>query len=63
MLRRAELLREGASELNWQEEKITVSFGIGMYPQHGTNMDDLIRSADNALYQAKQNGRNQVRVA
>ncbi|HCK65929.1 MAG TPA: hypothetical protein DHW49_06665 [Anaerolineae bacterium] len=65
---RAEFLREGAMKLQvFDNQKtftgITISAGIAMYPQHGTNIEDLIRSADNALYQAKQNGRNQVRVA
>lgn len=60
---RAELLREGISKLHWQEKKATASFGIGMYPQHGETMDSLIRSADAALYCAKENGRNRVEVA
>jgi diguanylate cyclase (GGDEF)-like protein/PAS domain S-box-containing protein len=62
-LRRADLLREGVLELGWQTEKITISLGVAMYPQHGETMENLIRSADEALYQAKQNGRNRVEVA
>lgn len=65
---RAEFLREGAMNLHvFDNEKIftgiAISAGIAMYPQHGANIEDLIRSADNALYQAKQNGRNQVMIA
>jgi len=63
MQKRAELLREGASKLHWEEETTTVSFGIAIYPQHGKDIESLIRSADRALYQAKQNGRNRVEVA
>ncbi|MBL8100072.1 MAG: diguanylate cyclase [Anaerolineales bacterium] len=66
VLRRAELLRQGVSELQIQADtfaNVTISLGIAMYPQHGTTMEFLIRSADKALYQAKQNGRNRVEVA
>jgi len=42
---------------------ITVSIGVASSPAHGKNMTDLLKSADNALYQAKNNGRNRVEVA
>jgi diguanylate cyclase (GGDEF)-like protein len=42
---------------------ITVSVGIATYPQHGRERDSLIRLADGALYWAKENGKNQVRLA
>lgn len=42
---------------------VTVSFGIAIYPQHGKTIDEIIHAADNALYQAKQKGRNRVEVA
>ena len=44
-------------------QKITFSLGVAMYPQHGKTIDEVIRAADAALYQAKQNGRNRVEVA
>lgn len=40
--------------------KITASFGIASYPEDGTTVQDLIASADKALYQAKRHGRNMV---
>ena len=40
--------------------KITASFGIASYPTDGTTVQDLIASADKALYQAKRHGRNLV---
>jgi two-component system cell cycle response regulator len=39
---------------------VTVSIGIAAYPQHGESAQTLIESADRALYQAKQTGRDRV---
>jgi diguanylate cyclase (GGDEF)-like protein len=35
---------------------IGASIGIALFPEHGTDVADLLRSADNAMYQAKQRG-------
>jgi diguanylate cyclase (GGDEF)-like protein/PAS domain S-box-containing protein len=40
----------------------TISVGIAIYPQHGSSGDEILRCADSALYQAKQDGRNHVYV-
>jgi diguanylate cyclase (GGDEF)-like protein/PAS domain S-box-containing protein len=63
---RAEQIREGVKQLSltFQQEDlpaITVSIGIASYPEHGNNGEDLIREADLALYQAKNNGRDCVK--
>ena len=42
--------------------KVTVSMGVASFPEDATEFDDLIRIADQRLYQAKQRGRNQVVV-
>jgi diguanylate cyclase (GGDEF)-like protein/PAS domain S-box-containing protein len=41
---------------------ITVSAGIATFPAHGDNSEDLIRAADEALYQAKKAGRDCIFV-
>ncbi len=42
--------------------KVTISMGIATYPQHGDRKEILLERADNALYAAKEGGRNQVRI-
>jgi diguanylate cyclase (GGDEF)-like protein len=42
---------------------ITISAGIASMPQHGTTSETVLRAADQALYAAKQTGRNRVCIA
>jgi diguanylate cyclase (GGDEF)-like protein len=42
---------------------VTVSAGVATYPRQGVGRDELIRLADNALYWAKEHGKNRVRVS
>ncbi|WP_295392803.1 CHASE domain-containing protein [uncultured Thiodictyon sp.] len=42
---------------------VTVSIGIAIYPDHGEQVDDLLRSADAAMYLAKAAGPGQARFA
>ncbi|WP_254445888.1 GGDEF domain-containing protein [Ruegeria sp. HKCCD7255] len=65
---RAEQLRQAveAVTVRYGEKalpRITISVGVSHYPAHGTMPQDLMRAADDALYQAKDKGRNQVQVA
>ena len=65
--KRAEYLREGLKELKVEYAgqvlgKITLSIGISAYPVHATTTDELLRVADQALYRAKQEGRDRVVV-
>ena len=43
--------------------RLTISGGVATYPEDGRNGSELLRAADQALYQAKHAGRNKVRVA
>lgn len=43
--------------------KITVSLGVASYPDQATGAESLIQAADQAMYQAKRQGRNQTVVA
>lgn len=37
---------------------LSVSIGIAQFPAHGMDMDELLKNADTAMYQAKNNGRD-----
>jgi diguanylate cyclase (GGDEF)-like protein len=39
---------------------VTISGGVATWPGDGEDVDSLLRSADEALYQAKRAGRNRV---
>lgn len=43
-----------------QLESITVSMGVASFPEHGLNYELLLRTADEALYRAKQQGRDRI---
>ncbi len=42
---------------------VTLSAGIALYPEMAATTEALIEAADGALYEAKQAGRNQVKIA
>lgn len=44
------------------KHQLTVSMGISFYPKDGTTKDQLLKHADQALYQAKQAGKNTYKV-
>jgi len=50
-------LRVGPHEL-----RVTPSIGLAMSPEHGTDAITLMRHADLAMYQAKNNGRNRFQT-
>ena len=44
------------------DDPITISIGISMFPKHSQFKEELIEKADQALYRAKEKGRNMVVV-
>ena len=65
---RADKLRRGIKYLNMQYQGqslgvVTLSAGVAVFPLHGMTAEALIYAADQALYQAKANGRDRVEVA
>src|SRR5436309_820238 len=64
-LRRAERTREEVAklELRYGDRPlgpVTVSLGVAVFPDHASESEELLRHADEALYLAKQTGRNRV---
>ncbi len=43
-----------------QTLSITISLGVASFPEHGNTVQEAMRSADQALYQAKKDGRDRV---
>jgi diguanylate cyclase (GGDEF)-like protein len=41
---------------------LTVSIGLATFPTHGHDKDSVLREADDALYHAKNGGKNRVRT-
>jgi diguanylate cyclase (GGDEF)-like protein len=55
-----QLLQEQQLRSGEEEVKVTASIGLAVGTPEQTQLDDLIQRADEALYQAKQTGRNRV---
>ncbi len=65
---RAEVLGAKVKELRFVHEArviegFTLSIGVAAYPENGKTLAELMDAADQALYQAKRDGRNRVCVA
>lgn len=52
----------GASDSLPAGLKLTISIGVAEYPDDGDSRDKLVKAADEALYSAKESGRNCYRV-
>jgi len=66
-IRRAQQLQEGIKRLRVPHGKEylnppTISLGAAVYPEHGSTGEALLHAADEALYRAKAQGRDQVAV-
>jgi diguanylate cyclase (GGDEF)-like protein len=40
--------------------RVTASIGVAMFPMHGSTLDEVIRVADLAMYEAKSAGRDRA---
>lgn len=64
-----EKVRRAVAEFHFPGEErlgntgITISIGVASFPRHCDDEEGLVREADQALYQAKQQGRNSVATA
>jgi len=62
----AERVKKNVSEFKFLENipkediHITLSLGIATFPEHGENEKDILSKADNALFKAKNMGKNKV---
>ncbi|HLK71115.1 MAG TPA: sensor domain-containing diguanylate cyclase, partial [Steroidobacteraceae bacterium] len=71
-IRRTEVISEMAERINralstpivvdGRPLVATASIGIGLYPRDGTDMGELLRHSDTAMYQAKDRGRNNFQL-
>lgn len=64
-LDKIELFRKNIANLKFSFVElfsVTASFGISEFPKDGEDAESLIKAADAALYQSKNNGRNRVTV-
>ena len=46
--------------VNGNDVNVTISLGVSTFPENGQTPADMIKYADDCLYKAKENGRNQV---
>ena len=62
----ANRIRHGveSTPLAMQGKKVrtTVSIGVASFPDHGDNLDDILKMSDEAMYMSKADGRNRVTV-
>jgi diguanylate cyclase (GGDEF)-like protein len=58
-----ERVRSRVASEPFEGGKVTVSIGIAEYPSHGDTPEELIASADAAMYKAKSQGRDRVIAA
>ncbi|MBN1380480.1 MAG: diguanylate cyclase [Deltaproteobacteria bacterium] len=65
---RANQLRDELKNYNFHYQgvdlgAVTISLGVAAFPGHGNDAPTVLKKADDALYKAKNNGRNRVEVA
>jgi diguanylate cyclase (GGDEF)-like protein/PAS domain S-box-containing protein len=67
VMQRAKELHSGIKKLRIVYQKkplsITISAGVAVLPDHSSNVREVVKAADEALYRAKEKGRDQIMVA
>jgi len=58
-----EAVRSRPFDLRGESRQVTISLGVAVAPQHGSQPRELIAAADEALYLSKKNGRDRVTCA
>lgn len=66
-LKRADILRDEVRQLKVHYGgqllgMVSISIGLAQFPDHGATIAEVLRAADQALYSAKREGRDRVRV-
>jgi diguanylate cyclase (GGDEF)-like protein len=66
--RRADLLRGEARRIEIRHRgqvlnPVTFSVGVAAFPENGVSADEILRAADQSLYQSKVNGRDRATIA
>jgi diguanylate cyclase (GGDEF)-like protein/PAS domain S-box-containing protein len=59
-LRIQQRVKEVVVEAGNKEVQVTVSIGIGMFREQDRDLEEIFKRADDALYQAKNSGRNKI---
>ncbi|NEX19271.1 diguanylate cyclase [Thiorhodococcus mannitoliphagus] len=59
----AERIRDRIAALRWDRHAVTASIGLALYPDHASEVPELIRLADTAMYASKDAGKNRVTLA
>ena len=49
--------------INGRQAVVSASIGIALYPDHGQEIDQLIKEADDAMYRIKNTGKNEFGFA
>lgn len=57
-----ETVSQNGRYTNGQRTNVTASIGIALFPEHSEELDALIACADQAMYRAKEGGRNCFRM-
>ncbi|MDD5761892.1 MAG: GGDEF domain-containing protein [bacterium] len=59
----AEKIRQRIEATPMEGKAVTVSIGVSSFPEHGTDVEAMIRAADDAMYKAKRAGKNRVVIS